>query len=274
MTGLRALLVIILIGAGYGVASGSGQSDHSTSALSVSSADTITPLVELYTSEGCSSCPPADRFLSRLGDLMADDNELRAVPLAFHVDYWNWLGWTDPFSQEQFTERQKIVASNNAQRSIYTPELVVAGKEARGGRQIYDWIATKNGEKASVDIILNVVATTPYLLEADVMFKNMASGIRPEVFYAVYENSIVRKIGGGENGGKTLSHDFVVRYWSQPHPVVAGNSNHHVSLGLDENWILENLGVAVVVVNPDSGETLQAVSTPLRSLYMKPESSG
>lgn len=251
-----------------------GQSGESPLTLSVSSADTITPLVELYTSEGCSSCPPADQFLTRLGELVSEDGRLRAVPLAFHVDYWNWLGWADPFSQGQFTGRQKEVAANNDQRSIYTPEIVVAGQEARGGGQIYDWITLKNGEESRVDIVLKVTTKTPFLLQVDVMFKNKASNLRPEVFYAVYESSIVREIGGGENSGKILTHDYVVRHWSEAKAVEHGSSSHNISLDLDENWRLENLGVAVIVVNPQNGDTLQAVNAPLRSLYVKPEISG
>ena len=104
--------------------------------LTVSSADTITPLVELYTSEGCSSCPRADRYLTSLGDAL--DEEFQAVPLAFHVDYWNWLGWKDPFSKAQYTDRQRLIAEYNRQRSIYTPELVVAGREARGGKGVVE----------------------------------------------------------------------------------------------------------------------------------------
>lgn len=267
----RILLALLLLGICGGSALAAQQDSESEIVLSINSAPTITPLVELYTSEGCSSCPPADQFLGRLGGLL--DDQFRAVPLAFHVDYWNWLGWTDPFSKEQFTERQRVVAEYNAQRSIYTPELVVAGKEARGGGQIFDWITKNNSTKSSVDIKLRVIAKTPYLLEADVMFENMASGIRPEVYYAVYENSIVREIAGGENEGKTLSHEYVVRHWSQSRTIAHGSSSQNVLLELDEDWNLENLGIAIVVINPDNGETLQALSTPLRSLYVKPQSN-
>ena len=73
--------------------------------ISVSSGDYRTPVVELYTSEGCSSCPPADAWISKLGDALNDD--FHAVPLAFHVDYWNYLGWEDPFSRSEFTTRQR-----------------------------------------------------------------------------------------------------------------------------------------------------------------------
>ena len=152
----RILLVLLLLGICGGSALAAQQDSESEIVLSKNSAPTITPLVELYTSEGCSSCPPADQFLGRLAGLL--DDQFRAVPLAFHVDYWNWLGWTDPFSKEQFAERQRVVAAYNARRSIYTPELVVAGKEARGGGQIFDWITKINSTKSSVDIKLRVIA--------------------------------------------------------------------------------------------------------------------
>ncbi|MGB0866623.1 MAG: DUF1223 domain-containing protein, partial [Granulosicoccaceae bacterium] len=87
-------------------------------------------LIELYTSEGCSSCPPADKHLSRL---MSDEGLWRErIPLAFHVDYWDYIGWEDPFAQRQFSNRQRTHQITGAVRSIYTPGWVVDGKEWRG----------------------------------------------------------------------------------------------------------------------------------------------
>ena len=96
----------------------------------ISSGDKQTAVVELYTSEGCSSCPSADRWLSRLIELPEDEGDVLA--LAFHVDYWDYLGWKDRFSSAAYTSRQRQLGANNLQRTIYTPEFFVNGMEARG----------------------------------------------------------------------------------------------------------------------------------------------
>ena len=230
--------------------------------IQISSSKTITPLVELYTSEGCSSCPPVDRYLSKLGKLF--DQSFHAVALAFHVDYWNYLGWADPFSDARFSERQRRIAELNNQRSIYTPELVVSGKEARGGDVIYDEITEANSRLSEVHIMLEVTVSSTRELTAKLDIDNASISQNAEVFFALYENDIVRKIEAGENRGKTLHHDYVVRHLSDPMRISAGNSTSDFELGLAEDWNIDQLGLAVVVINPENGKTLQAISTPLQ----------
>lgn len=239
----------------------------STKTISVTSGEMISPLVELYTSEGCSSCPPADRFLSELGDVF--DDTFHAIPLAFHVDYWNYLGWSDAFADSRFTERQRQVARRNNQRSVYTPELVVTGKEARGGAIIYDEIARANRTKARVTINLAVSLLESGGLTANLDLENQSDATSAEVFFAIYENNISRQIGTGENRGKTLHHDFVVRFFSDPLTVSEGYSTNSVEMGIAEDWNVEELGMAVIVVNAETGETLQSLSTSLKSILVE-----
>ena len=233
--------------------------------ISVVSRDTVTPAIELYTSEGCSSCPRADDFISRLGETM--DENFHAVPLAFHVDYWNWLGWDDPYSQPKFTARQRDVAAVNKQRSIYTPEIVVAGKETRGGKNIVTQIKRKNDETATVKIKLELKADGEKNIDADLNIEHGTNQNRLEARVAIFENDIVREIKGGENSGKTLHHNYVVRHWSSALSVNPGSFEKMISLMLDEDWVIENLGIAVIVMDRLSGETLQSVSTPIASLF-------
>src|SRR5882672_8121679 len=82
-------------------------------------------LVELYTSEGCSSCPPADRWISSF----ANGADKRVVPLAFHVSYWDYIGWKDTFADERYTERQRALAKAAGARSVYTPQVILAGRD-------------------------------------------------------------------------------------------------------------------------------------------------
>ena len=242
------------------------------SQLSVTSHATISPVIELYTSEGCSSCPKADNFMTELGGIIdrAVDQEFHAVPLAFHVDYWNRLGWIDPYSKPEFTARQREIGNINNQRSIYTPEFVVAGKESRGGTDVVERIKQSNRQMAAVVINLNLKATDTDKLEADFTIDNRitgAAGSDALAYVAIYENDIVRKIGGGENQGRTLMHNYVVRHWSNPMRLSQGITNKRIALKIGDGWVRENLGFAVVVVNRENGETLQALNTSLDTLF-------
>ena len=261
----NVLLIHLITGLTIFLISLTGAAAQTDTAISVTSAETVTPLVELYTSEGCSSCPPADRFLAQLGEHLGD--EIQAIPLAFHVDYWNWLGWVDPFSSKQYTNRQHEVAKLNQQRNIYTPEWVVNGKEARGGGQIYDSVREQNKKKAKVSISFDVTVNGLKSLSANVVFNNDVDDGVAQGHIAIYENGIVRKIKGGENKGETLRHEYVVRYWSEPFRIDRGSSYRNISIDIGGDWNHQGLGLAVVVVDGDTGSTLQAASTSLNVLY-------
>ena len=235
--------------------------------IEVSSGEVRAPLVELYTSEGCSSCPPADDWLRRLGLIL--DEDFAAVPLAFHVDYWNYLGWTDPFSKPAFTTRQREAPANFRRGSIYTPEFIADGREARGGDAVLRAIKKANAQIAATSIRLQVaradgVAT---FLETEIRVDNQATAKHAQAYLAIYENAITREIGGGENHGRTLKHDFVVRHWSRPRNIRQGENQFKVKVKIHQDWAHGNLGLAVIVVNSESGETLQAVRTPLADLF-------
>lgn len=242
--------------------------------ISLTSHATVSPVIELYTSEGCSSCPQADDFMTELGHIIkrsidgdASGQEFHAVPLAFHVDYWNRLGWVDPYSKPEFTERQREIGRINNQRSIYTPEFVVAGEESRGGSDVVDRIKQSNSQEATVAIGLSLKAVDTDKLEADFTIDNHAAKDAAQAYVAIYENNIVREIVGGENKGRTLTHNYVVRHWSNPIQLSEGITNKSASLKIDDGWVRENLGFAVIVVNRENGKTLQALNTPLATLF-------
>lgn len=158
-------------------------------------------LLELYTSEGCSSCPPAEAWLSRL----KDDPGLwkNFVPLAFHVDYWNRLGWTDRYSSPQWTERQSRYAALWSSQSVYTPAFVLDGSEWR------DWSGTvpAPNEKRSGQLQAATEDGKRWTIEFQ-----PAKGENGdwEAHLALLGNGISAKIGAGENSGRQLAHDFVV----------------------------------------------------------------
>ncbi len=159
-------------------------------------------LLELYTSEGCSSCPPADRWLS---DLKDDPRLWRAVvPVAFHVDYWDYIGWPDRFASPRYSQRQKSHARNGHVSSVYTPGFVLAGKEWRSWF-IFPVLKVKADE---------AVGTLRLELNHDsvsALFNPLSLPSRPlELHISVLGFGLETEIKAGENHGKTLKHDFVV----------------------------------------------------------------
>jgi hypothetical protein len=213
-------------------------------------------LIELYTSEGCSSCPPADQFLSsRRGAGIRPD---QAVLLSLHVDYWNYIGWKDPYSHPQFTARQRWLSDLARTRTIYTPEFFVAGKEAR------DWsggldaaIKRINGMPAQAGIAISMGAPVVAGLPVQV---NASGPAGAKLFLALAENGIATKVGAGENGGRTLRHDYVVRDWSAP--VTLGSDGKAVlsrTIPIPRGAFASSLGVAAFVQS-EQGAVLQALS--------------
>src|SRR5215470_14816946 len=163
-----------------------------------------TPVVlELYTSQGCSSCPPADRILSGLG---ADPN---LVPLAFHVDYWDSLGWRDPFSSPRWSARQRRYAGGSDDR-VYTPELVVGGVTdvvGSNGSAIQSAVAAARWRPPTVRLTVRP-ARDGRAVTADVAVDGAAGGT---LVVALYENGLHTTIARGENAGLLHVDDFVVR---------------------------------------------------------------
>jgi hypothetical protein len=205
---------------------------------------TLTPVVELYTSEGCSSCPPADRWLSTLKD---DAARGRVVVQAFHVGYWDYIGWVDRFANPAYTARQRQVAAWNHQSGVYTPQIVRNGQDWRSDKVI------GSAEPARASIELR--ATGEDAFSADVTPTEGAGAW--SAYWTVTEHGHSSKVKAGENSGEFLQHDFVVRQY-----VPAGD--HRGPAPLTVRTIPAQAGhprqVNLVVFDPKSGRTLQALS--------------
>jgi len=207
-------------------------------------------VVELYTSEGCSSCPPADRLLSRLA---ADP---RVIPLSFHVDYWNYIGWTDPFSSKRWSERQQGYARAFRSNRIYTPQLVVSGRAGLNGadepgarKRIAEALAAEPAGRVTL-----AVEPGPDRLKAKVGAKLARAVDGPlHLWVAVYETGLTTKVGAGENASATLHNDYVVRRLEKALtlPGTAGAADSgEVVLGLDKRWNRQKLGVVAFLQDP------------------------
>ncbi|MES2400134.1 MAG: DUF1223 domain-containing protein [Pseudomonadota bacterium] len=215
---------------------------------SVTSGPTTTPVVELYTSEGCSSCPPADKWASTLKDK-------GVVVQAFHVGYWDYIGWVDRFAAPAYTNRQREVAMKNNLRSIYTPQAVLNGKDWP------NWGSQPSAkEPARASIALKQLGTDQF--EASVTpVSALALSPSWSAYWTVTEHGHNSKVQAGENKGEFLKHDFVVRQYTQAGDYKTGDATPQK---LAFRSIAATPGhqrqVNLVVFDTPSGKTLQAVS--------------
>jgi len=175
-----------------------------TRPLTFQSSESQTSFLELYTSEGCSSCPPAENWLSALKAAPGLWKEF--VPVSFHVDYWDHLGWRDPWASKSFSDRQRAYAQLWRNDSIYTPGFVLNGQEW------HTWSRQKGGPAASsvrVGVLLVSSADRAHWYVTFAPVELRASGC--EVHAAILANELLSDVKAGENQGRRLKHDFVVR---------------------------------------------------------------
>lgn len=177
----------------------------SVNATSLRAQDTLV-VVELFTSQGCSSCPAADAILSRLGER---DN---VIALALHVDYWDYIGWKDKFAHSAFTKRQKGYAHSFGTRSIYTPQMVVNGvKDVVGNRpmDVADIVQAQANKGLPVPLKLNRSGST-----LSIMAPAAAGLANADVILVRYTPHETVNIPRGENAGKKLAYTHIVTEWS------------------------------------------------------------
>ena len=213
-------------------------------------------VLELYTSEGCSSCPPADRFLSQLKAEGISDQKL--IPMAFHVTYWDFIGWKDRFAKKQFDERQHERAGKNKQDTVYTPQFVFSGDDYRRFASFSHDVNSLIGQRASVDLELTAEQESNTLLlslKSDIS----RSQLEKVSFYIVLvENNLSSNVKDGENEGEQLQHDYVVRQFLGPYFQLENN----LSIELHPEWKRQDLGIVAFAEDPYTGEVLQAVRLP------------
>ncbi len=220
-------------------------------------------LVELFTSEGCSSCPPADQLLDRLES--APGAEI--IALSEHVDYWNRLGWADPFSSSEFSARQSRYARAFNLDSIYTPQMVVdgqrefVGSNAAAARSAIE--AAARAPKASIRILPGPVEGDS--LPLDIRIENLprvSSGDTAEVLLAITESGLQSNVTRGENSGRRLSHTAVAR---KLEPLGEAASRISAQVRLEKGWKRDNLRAVVFIQERDSRRVIGAASVRLGS---------
>jgi len=216
-------------------------------------------LLELYTSEGCSSCPPADHFLSNLKEVGISDKQL--IPMAFHVTYWDYIGWKDRFAKKQYDQRQRELAHKNRKNTVYTPQFVLVGDDYRRYSTFNKDVSKLVAEKARVNLVLSMRENGDSLdleLKSDIT----DSDVKDVGFYfAIVENNLSSNVDDGENEGEKLHHDYVVRSLAGPY-FQSKPENQLVTeytVSLDSDWKKQDLRIVAFAEDPHTGDVLQAV---------------
>lgn len=232
-------------------------------------------VVELFTSEGCSSCPPADDLLARL-DAEQPVAGAEVIALAQHVDYWNDLGWADPFSAHEFSERQGEYVARFGGEGVYTPQMVVdGGAEFPGGNsgKALDAIASAAREPKAEVVLARAGGEGDKSREADALrlsvrverLPKLSDGDTADVLLAVTESGLSSDVARGENAGRRLTHAGVVRrltkigYLSAATPPFAAEP----LVEIDKGWRRENLRAVIFLQEHTSGRVVGAAAIKL-----------
>lgn len=217
-------------------------------------------IVELFTSEGCSSCPPADALLARM-ERTQPVAGVRIVALEEHVDYWNQLGWNDPFSSPQYRARQNDYAVFARTDNIYTPQIVVSGQAAFVGddaHRAYQEIGlAAQSQTISVDLKATPNSRSADLMDLSVQVSNpkSAKAHAANLYLAVTETDLAMNVPSGENAGRMLRHSAVVRSFGVIGRIDPRGSNTGQvvsTLRLPREWKRDNLHAVVFVQERDS----------------------
>ncbi len=237
--------------------------DDSISSASgqAASVETGVAIVELFTSQGCSSCPPADAVLRQIAAVAKRDNQAVYV-LSFHVDYWNRLGWTDPYSDAEYSLRQRIYASAMDSLRVYTPQMIVNGTTEFVG-------SDKLKARAAIARSLNQAAasTVDFSVASDkgdgrVLLKYEVSGLQPDddLNIALVDTPSANEVARGENAGLSLTHVNVVRYFRMLH-LDEPTGDHELRISQDVNRA--NASVIAYVQN---SKTLRITGATIKKL--------
>jgi hypothetical protein len=220
-------------------------------------ADGAPVVLELFTSEGCSSCPPADALISELGS-----STKSLIPLSYHVDYWNHLGWADPFSSHQWSERQSDYARAMNLEGEYTPQMVIGGGWQCSGsdaasieRAVAAGRSVPPLGRTSIQASLAGARSRKLQVKVSAQMLNSASTGSHVVMLAIYENRLVSKIGAGENGGREITYDYTVRKLLPAFELDSAkgaSASKELTIDLDPSWSADHLGVAAFIQDPRS----------------------
>lgn len=266
MKAVLGFLTIVILGAAPALRSGLHQATAGLRSSAADPAGSRTPvLVELFTSEGCSSCPPADALLARL-DEQQPIAGAEVIALEEHVNYWDQLGWVDPFSGAQWTDRQQDYAAVRHDHGVYTPQMVVNGRtEFVGSResQARQAIAEAASQPRAEISIISLSSAKPEEGQLKVSVGKLTGTEAAEVYLAVTESGLHSSVRAGENSGVDVHHSAVVRSLRKIGSADPGKDPAFSGAPLikfDKNWKRQNLRAVVFVQQKHSHHVLGAAA--------------
>lgn len=220
-------------------------------------------LVELFTSEGCSSCPAADKLL---GELYAEYHKSNqpVYALAFHVDYWDYIGWKDSFSNKDFSQRQYRYGEAFNLQSVYTPQMIINGSEEFVGSnrtKAADRIESALKQPGPISITLSTVAISNRSLKVGYSISEIPQGT--ELNFALAERGLVRNILRGENDGRKLEHENVVRSFK----TIAPRPNGEIMIEIPDEVNPDNSSVVAYLQNAKTMQILAAMNLDLAGKF-------
>ena len=225
------------------------------------SGKTVTPLVELYTSEGCSSCPPADRWLSK----QVRRTNINANFLAFHVDYWDDIGWPDRFASPLYGQRQSLKVNHAGSSTVYTPQVMIGSQSTVNWRS--DAEVVQQLKHANVELALPVIelhatgAESTWQTKARLTLTSKTPDA--QWFIAVYQDGLSSQVRAGENKGILLTHDRVVRQWLGPYRAGVGVTEKTIVITLPKMASPDLVGLLLVLESARTGQVYQSLKLPL-----------
>ncbi len=273
---LNYALAMMLVFGGVAAILGCAETKASRTPASGTDAPANVVIVELFTSEGCSSCPPADALLKKLSEEQPVPGA-EIIALEEHVDYWDHLGWKDAFSSFAYTERQSDYAKKFGDSGVYTPQMIVDGETEFVGSRSREARAVI--QKAAARPKLGIQLTTAASSEVDtaafdikiVRAPGATNGNEAEVWVAVTEKELYSNVNAGENSGEKLQHAAVVRILRKV-DTFRNSSDYqtHASLKLNPAWQRNNLKFVAFAAEKNSRKiigaaTASAVSAPAAS---------
>jgi hypothetical protein len=188
------------------------------------------------------------------------------VPLSLHVNYWDYIGWKDPYAQQRFSDRQRRLAQVMRARVVYTPQVLLQGRDFRPwyAASFDQAVAKINAQPPQASIALRLQGAPGDKLDTQVSAVVRDPGKQPEavLYLASYENKLVSSVSAGENRGRTLQHDYVVFEWVGPIPFAGGRIEARRALPLLPKAVRAHSGVAAFVQNGRTAEVLQALMLP------------
>lgn len=219
-------------------------------------------VIELFTSEGCSSCPAADKLLSEI-ILKSALDEKPVYALAFHVTYWDRLGWKDKYGDRAYSERQGNYAMAFGKQNVYTPQMIINGtNEFTGSNKSKAYKGIETALATSAEATINIqsrYSNVNNILNVDFKVENASD--HHLLNLAIVEKDLVSNIGRGENKGRTLRHDNVVRHFTNLD--INGKNSGNVNLHLSEDINLKNASLIAYLQHKHTMEIIGATGTTI-----------